>query len=159
MKNLRILIILAVLVIMGSLTMAQSADRAEVKEITAKYDMGLTKAPSFPLLDLSRIHFSQSYSIGFFSGGGISGSQAMYNGSITYELSRPLTLTLNMGILHDPSALWGNSRVGNNAKFYPSGWLDWRPSKNFMMTIGFESVPASYYYGYDWLGRYRSWRD
>jgi hypothetical protein len=159
MKNLRIIIFAVFAVcLMSTFATAQNANQAEVKEITQKYDMGLTKLPSLPLFDLSRIHFNQSYSIGFFSGGGMSGSQALYNGSISYQLAQPLTLTLNVGILHDPSALWGNGTIGNKAKFLPSGWLDWRPSKNFMMSIGFESVPASYHNGYDWMGRYQPWR-
>jgi hypothetical protein len=158
MKN-RLIVISAVAAFcfMSVMTMAQSVDQAEVKQITQKYDLGLSKPPSTPFFDLSRIHISQSYSIGFFSGGGTSGSQALYNGTLTYQLAQPLTLTLNMGILHDPSSLWGNNRFGTSAKFLPSGWLDWRPSKNFMMSIGFETRPASYYNGYDWMGRYQPW--
>jgi len=134
---------------------AQSADVAEVSEITKKYDYGLTKQPGVSLLDLSRISFSHSYSLSYFSGGGISGTTGLYTGSIIYQLANPLTLTLNVGILHDPSSLWGDNKITESAVFLPSGYLDWRPSDNFHMSIGFQSIPAGWYYpGYYNYGRY-----
>jgi hypothetical protein len=50
--------------------------------------------------------------------------------------------------MHDPSSVFGDSKFSENAVFLPSGWLDWQPSKNFRMSIGFETVPA-YYNGYN----------
>ncbi|MFH1700407.1 MAG: hypothetical protein ABIE07_07445 [Candidatus Zixiibacteriota bacterium] len=144
--------------IMGSISFGQMVEKAEVRELTEKYDMGLGKQPSFSLLDLSRLNFAHSYSLSFFSGGGISGSQGLYRGALTYQLSKPLTLTLGLGIFHDPGSLISGDRGSNNsAMFLPSGYLDWKPSDNFRMSIGFETVPA-YRYGQNNLGRYSFWR-
>lgn len=132
---------------------AQMADRAEVKEVTQKYDMGLSQKPSLPWFDLSRLQLSHSYSIGFFSGNGTSGSRGMYSGTLMYKIADPLTLTLNVGILHDPVGLFSNNGLGQKAVVLPSGWIDWRPSKNFMLSVGFETLPV-----YDRSGYYSSWR-
>jgi len=137
--------------------LAQMTDKAEINQINQKYDLGLSKRPSFSWLDLSKLHFSQSYAVSFISGNGFSGTQALYNGTIIYQLSRPLTLALNIGILHDPGALWGDQSLASTATFLPSGRLDWKPSNNFQMSIGFETVPV-FYNGYFYDGRYGFWR-
>jgi len=151
-------IIISVMILLFPLSAsAQMTDKAEISQINQKYDLGLSKRPSFPWLDLSKLHFSQSYAVSFFSGNGYSGSQALYNGTIVYQLSHPLTLSLNMGILHDPSALWGSQSLTSTTAFLPSGRLDWRPSENFLMSIGFETVPA-FYNGCLYDRRYGFWR-
>lgn len=151
-------ILVVVMIPLGAV--AQMVDQVEVKEITQKYDMGLTKRPSLSFLDPSRLNLSHSYGISFFSGGGQSGSVGMYSGSLTYQLARPLTLTLGLGIAHSPGALWGDKSADNQARYFPSGRLDWRPTENFRMTIGYERVPV-YQYGngsYYRNGRYSYWR-
>lgn len=154
------MLILAALILLWAGATAQMIDQAEVKEITQKYDMGLTKPPSMPFLDFSRLNLSHSYGISFFSGGGQSGSIGMYNGSMTYQLGKPLTLTLGLGIAHSPGTLWGDKSYGNEAQFFPSGRLDWRPSENFRMTIGFERIPIRQYNNGALYrnGRYDFWR-
>jgi hypothetical protein len=143
MRNILMVLLAAILPISA---MAQMADQVEVKEVTEKYDLGLAKQPTLQFFDLSRFDISHSYSFGYFSGSGFSGSRALYNGTIRYQIANPLTLTLNLGVLHDPGAIFGDKRLSDNSAFLPSGWLDWRPSKNFRMSIGFESLPAIYHY-------------
>lgn len=153
-----IIVFTVLFLMMGSVGFGQMVEKVEVKELTEKYDMGLGKQPSYSLFDLSRLNFAHSYSLSFFSGGGMSGSQGLYQGAFTYQLAKPLTLTLGLGILHDPGSLVsGDRRTNNNALFLPSGYLDWKPSENFRMSIGFETVPA-YRYGHNNLGRYSFWR-
>jgi len=150
MRNIGTILVAFGLLILPLSLSAQMTDQAEVEKITQEYDLGLSRRPSVPLLDLSRLNMAHSYSISFFSGGGQSGSAALYNNTMTYRLADPLTLTLNLGILHNHGAIWGDN---NKAVFLPSGYLDWRPSKNFSLSVGFESVPA-YYNGYYNAGRY-----
>lgn len=158
MMKFRILITVGLAVLLTVPLLAQQIDRAEIKQVTEKYDLGLSKRPSLPMFDLSRINLSHAYSFGFFSGGGTSFSRGLYSGSMTYQIAQPLTLTLNLGILHDPSAIWGDKRIGNSARFLPSGWIDWQPSNNFRLSLGFETIPAYYHTGYGMTGRYRDWQ-
>ena len=157
MRTVTCITVAMVVSLLMASAMAQKVDQVEVKQITRKYDLGLSKRPFQSFLDLSRFHMSQSYSLGFFSGSGQSGALGMYTNTISYQLANPLTLTLNMGILHDASVLWGDKKSGTSARFLPSGWLDWRPSENFRMSIGFETIPVFYNYGPFGAGRSGYW--
>jgi hypothetical protein len=159
MKSLKNIFLAAMIILWPLSCLAQMSDQAEVREINEKYDLGLSRRPSLPFIDISRLDMTQSYSIGFYSGGGFSGTQALYSNTITYQLAKPLTLTLNLSILHDPGALWSDKSLGNTATFLPSGRLDWRPSDNFRMSIGIETRPAYYNGDYYNSGRYRFWRE
>ncbi len=161
MRYYRFILTAAIMVMVPLSAMAQMTDKAEVKQINQKYDLGLTKRPSLPFFDLSRFHMTQSYTMGFFSGGAGAGARGLYRNTITYQLADPLRLTLSMGVMHDPSALWGDKRSTNATSFLPSGWLDWRPSENFRMLVGFETNPGYFYNGYNGyygMGRYDPWR-
>lgn len=153
MKQHKIIRFILVAILLSAPVMAQMVDELEVREITEKYDLGITRAPSVPLLDLSRFTMNHSYGVTFFSSNGQSGSQALYNNTITYQLANPLTLTFNLGILHDPSAIWGDKKFSDNSVFLPSGYLDWRPSDNFRLSVGFERIPSNYF-SQNRMGRY-----
>jgi hypothetical protein len=123
--------------------------------------IGIKPAASpWSLLDLSRIRWSNSYSVAFFSGGGSSGSMGVLNTSLFYEFSSKLALTVNLGVAHNPGAIWG--RGENNATFYPGFRLDYRPSDKVSMSLQVERVNG-YYITPDGFRYYRpygsSWLD
>jgi hypothetical protein len=155
MRKIIILTVFSILVLTG-FSFGQMADQAEIQSVKEDY-LGLKPASKpFSLIDLSKLHFSHSYSFTYFSGGGTSGSVGLYTGSMLYEISNSLSLDVQLGIAHDPSALFNNN-VETNASFYPAVNLDYHPSSNFRMSIGFQSVPGFYqnpysnpYYPYNW---------
>jgi hypothetical protein len=103
---------------------------------------------SLSLLDPSRLKMSQSYSLSFVSGDGRSQTIGLYMNSIEYQVSRPLTLTLHLGYLHQPTALFGRGRdSGLGGTFLPGFELDYRPSENFFFKINMSSYTYPYYYG------------
>jgi hypothetical protein len=155
MRKIMILTTISLLVL-TSISFGQMADKAEIQSVKEDY-LGLKPVSKpFSLIDLSKLHFSHSYSFTFFSGGGTSGSVGLYTGSMFYEFSHSLSLDVQLGIAHDPSALFGNN-VGTDASFYPAVNLDYHPSNNFRISVGFESHPGFYqspyvypYYPYNW---------
>jgi len=143
MRRLTILTAVILLVLIG-ISFGQMADQAEIQSVKEDY-LGLDPVSKpFSLIDLSKIHFSHSYSFNFFSGGGTSGSMGLYTGSIFYEISNSLSLDVQLGIAHDPGAMFSNS-VETDAAFFPAARLDYHPSNNFNISIGFESRPVYYY--------------
>jgi len=123
---------------------AQLVDQADMQKIKDDH-LGLKPAASpFSLIDLSRVKWSNSYSVGFFSGGGTSSTTGLYVGSMFYEFSKSLSLDLQVGIGHNPGALF-NSQLNSDARFYPSFKLDYHPSDKFQLLIGFQSIPGNYY--------------
>ncbi len=157
MKKITIFLILSLIGVMVSTSMAQMADQAEISTIKSDY-LGIKPANKpFSLIDLSRLSWSNSYSLSFFSGGGYSGSMGLYTGIISYELSKALTLGLKMGIAHDPGALF-NRQANSGAVFLPGLNLDYHPSEHFRFSVGIDSYRGPGFFPYpnnsDFLWRY-----
>lgn len=153
MKPQVILRVLLVLVMAAALV--QAAETPVATSAMKNNSLGLKGAPTpFSLLDLSRIKWSNSYSVSYFSGGGRSGSVGLLNTSMMYDLSPKLSMTLDMGLLHSPSALWGDKK--NSATLLPGFRLDYHPSETFRMILDVRKVTGAvlpydgnggYYYG------------
>jgi hypothetical protein len=147
MKSI-VISVVAVLMLV-SVGWAQSTDVATLNAAGQNNPLGVKPAANpFSLLDMSRIRWSSSYSVGFFSGGGISGSQGLLNTTMFYELSPTLSLAFNLGILHNTSALLGNGST--SATVLPGFRLDWRPSEKFQLMLNVQRVSglgAPYYFG------------
>ena len=152
MKRL-LIITFAILVTVGCGS-AQQADVASLKDAKAQATPGMGLNPAgtpFSLLDLSRIRWSHSYSVAFFSGGSSSGSVGLWNTQLNYDISSKLHLSLDLGVLHNPGALWGNTE--SRASFLPGFRLDYRPSDRVLMSLSVQNVVGYYspygrgYYG------------
>ena len=136
--------IIIFVVLLAATVSAQMADNAAIENINSQPALGLNPSPSsFSLIDLSRINWSHSYSVSFFSGGYGSGQVGVYNANIHYEFSSKLSLSLDIGVAHNPGSLFNNNQ-NTNAIFLPGFNLDYHPSENFRVSIGMQT-----YNGYD----------
>ncbi len=134
MKKIFILILL----LSVTTVQAQLVDNAVIENIQSRTTHNLKPAVTpFSLLDFSKITWSNSYSVSFFSGGYGSSSLGLWNTSMLYELSSKLSLALNVGIAHNPGAIWGDAN--NSADILPGFHLDYHPSKNFNVSISMQS--------------------
>jgi len=98
------------------------------------------------LFDPSKLSISGSYSLGYYSGGGHSGSIGYYMNSLEYRFSNPLKIRVDVGYLHNPSAMFsGNSAGQNKGVIVPAVSIDWRPSENFNFRLDYRQVPVDYY--------------
>lgn len=151
MKNV---VTVIVVMLLAAAAFGQDIDQARLNEPTATNSMGVRPVETpFSLIDLSRIKWSHSYSVSYFSGSGYSGSAGLASTSMFYEFSPKLSLQLNLGILHNPGALWGDEN--NSATFLPGGRLDYRPSDKFHLSIGVQTYSGRAYYGpYGYTSRY-----
>jgi hypothetical protein len=112
---------------------AQQADVAAVKQAVSEYPLGRAVTSPFSLLDASRMSWSHSYSISFFSGGNGSGSLGLLNSTMTYELSSKLSLAINLGIMHNVGSLFGSGN--RDATVLPGFAVDYHPSNRFRMSL------------------------
>jgi hypothetical protein len=115
----------------------------------------LTKGSS-SLFDPSRLKMSQSYSLGYYSGGGQSGSIGYYLNSLEYSFSNPLKIRVDLGFMHSPSSLFSRNSSPSGV-FVPGVSLDWRPSSLFHIMLDYRQVPVyngynGYYNPYMWEG-------
>jgi hypothetical protein len=114
-------------------------------------------ANAISLLDPSRLHMSQSIQMGYYSIGGTSASRGMYLNTLTYDVSRPLSVTTHLGIQFQPSgpAEWNPANYGN--QFVGGAELNWHPAQNFFMQVSaFRGMVPDYnrygYYGWGTQG-------
>jgi hypothetical protein len=118
---------------------------------------GGSARPVLSLLDMSRFHMSQSYTLSYGSIGGQGQMIGMYMNQIDYEFAKPLHVSFGIAYVHQPQGLFGNrssAYVGN--QLLPSFRVDWRPSKNFRFVLNYQSV-SPYQLNYDSpFGRYES---
>lgn len=132
-------ILITVLLLFAVSASAQLTDMAKIKKYRRDNSFGVRGAASpFSLIDFSRVKWSNSYSVSFFSGGQSSGSLGMFNSSMMYDISTKLSLAVNLGVLHSPSSLWGN-RDGS-ATFLPGFILDFHPSEHFNLRINYQRL-------------------
>jgi len=113
-----------------------------------------TSATPFRLLDPSRLTMNQSYSLSYLSGPAGGQSVGMYMNSIGYQLARPLYLQVDIGLVHNPAALFGNGNASAGVHVLPNFSLRYTPSPNFNLMIDVRTMPtyygpyAGYYPGY-----------
>jgi hypothetical protein len=131
---------------------AQFVDQAELTPTgTGGAGLGVKPAESpFSLINLSRVKWSHSYSVSFFSGG-VSGSAGLWNSTMFYEISPKLSLALNFGIMHNTGAIWGDGK--NSATFLPGLRLDYHPSDKFRLSVMVQRA-AGWYDPYDYMNDY-----
>jgi hypothetical protein len=147
------LVAIMIVGLMAAAVGAQTTDMAALQ--TAGQSVALGSRPaasSFSLLDLSRIRFSNSYSMSFFSGGGQSGSMGLLNSTILYDFSSKLSLAVNVGVLHNTGAIWG--QTGTDATILPGFRLDYHPSSKLSMALEVQTYSGMM----PWTGRSGWWR-
>lgn len=139
----KLLVIGIVLAVGCQVVSAQGIENAPATGSTVTNQTNLKGADSpFSLLSSSRIRWSNSYAVSFFSGGGRSGSVGLLNTSMLYEFSPKLSVGLNLGILHNPGSLWGDRN--NGSSLLPGMRLDYHPSKAFRMVLDIRSVSGAF---------------
>jgi hypothetical protein len=114
-----------------------------------------SNAKNFSLLDPQRLKMSHSYTFSYFSNSEISGSFGVYTTTLKYQLSNPLSLTLNLNYLHQPLSVFGQSNFRVKESILPNFQLHYKPSNNFSLWINVLTFPSSYHMNnsYPWIGR------
>jgi len=136
--------------------MSQTTDQAILDNANSNNLLGTSPAVSpFKLLDLSKMKWTHSYSMGYVSGSGTSGTVGMWNTTMFYEFSRKLSLNLNIGIMNTTGSIWGDSN--NDATFLPGFVLDYHPSEKFSLIIGMQRMSGAYPYYGNGYNRWNSW--
>jgi hypothetical protein len=98
--------------------------------------LGLPLSSVTSLLDPTRMHMSHSIQMGYYSGGGVSASRGLYMNTMTYDISKPLSVTTHLGIQYQPSgpAEWNPASYGN--QFIGGAEINWQPAGNLFLHLG-----------------------
>ncbi len=141
-------IALAILTLLPAAVLAQNSPDIKGKPY-------LTKGSS-SLFDPSRLKMHQSYSFGYYSGGGQSGSIGYYLNSLEYTFSNPLKVRVNLGFMHSPTSLFSRNSSASGV-FVPGVTVDWRPNSLFHIILDYRQVPV--YNGYNGYYNPYLWED
>lgn len=99
-------------------------------------------------LDPSRFSMSQSYSMSYADIGGRGFSQGLYLNTLRYQFAIPLTVSLQLGLAHQPFGISGVSPMMNDGLFVSGAQLRYQPSKNTLIQLDFRQAPYSGYSRY-----------
>lgn len=123
----------------------------QASEIGSEQDdpLGIkSNTKSFSLLDPQRLKLSHSYTFSYFSSSRYSGSMGVYTTTVNYQLSQPLSLTLSLNYLHQPLSVFGRDNLRVKDDILPNFQLHYKPNNSFSLWINVETLPTSYWWGY-----------
>ncbi len=108
-------------------------------------------------IDMSRFSMSHSYSMNYMSIGGKGVTQGLYLNTMSYQFSIPLTVSLQLGMAHNPFGGMGQNGTASilqNGMFVSGAQLTYKPTDNTIIQFDFRNTPySSSYPGYYMMHR------
>jgi len=165
-KKIAIILLFVLLPVLASAQLKSQAEGLDMKKIL-KYGINPIGLFSNSFIDPNKFQMTQSYSMSVGSFGGQSMSQAMYLNTMSYQISNPLSFSLQWGYLMNQPLGGGNKSIGFNPSFPSNGGffisgaqLKYTPSENTELKIEFRQMPYNpYYYNYGNPFYFRNDRD
>lgn len=117
----------------------------------------LSKPSMSSFFDINKFEMHHSYSMSVSSfGGGNNFSEGMYTNTLLYRFDAPAVMRMDIGVLHDP---FGTQKFGNNSNnaqlFLKNLSIDYKPTSNTVLSLGFRQIPFSVNSMYNSYSRYR----
>jgi hypothetical protein len=97
-------------------------------------------------IDMSRFSMSHSYSMSYMSMGRQGVTQGLYLNTMSYQFSIPLTVSLQLGMAHNPFGGVGDNGTASilqNGMFVSGAQLKYKPTENTTIQFGFQNMPYS----------------
>jgi len=99
-------------------------------------------------IDMSRFFMSHSYSMSYMSMGGQGFTQGLYLNTMSYQFTIPLTVSLQLGMAHNPFQGNKTANILQNGFFLSGAQVRYKPSKNTTIQLDFRQMPYQNYPGY-----------
>lgn len=160
MKRLMIVAILIGLVPVGAQGQLKEQDPKNV-DISKRLTTPAQPQGLLGMFGLTPDRFSmqQSYSMSFMTFGGHSFSQGMYLNTMQLQLSDPLLVYAQWGLLNQPLGFTGTQALSPNRMFLSGAGVSYRPFNNMSIQFEYSSLPYGYYTYPAGLSRWRSTPD
>ena len=153
MKRAAIIVLLILTLPVAGLSQYKYQDNSPTVSESLRMPTGYSGGFILGLIDMSKIEMRQSYSMGFSSGGGQSGSYGMYLNNILYPINDKVILNLNLGYVHNPFASFQTpSPAAFQGRFIGSGEINFFPTENTRFQFSISNLPR---YGVDPYYRFR----
>lgn len=101
----------------------------------------------FGWFDPGKLTMRQSYSLSYQSFGSQGLALGVYTNSLAYQISDPLSLQMDVSVMHSPYNSFGDKFGKSLSGIYLSrAELRYKPSENTLFQIQFRQLPASMLY-------------
>lgn len=124
---------------------AKTSEQPNVSEsLIRSDDNGLL----FGWFDPGKLKMSQSFSMSYQTFGQNGIALGVYTNSLSYQVSDPLSVQMDVSLMHSPYNTFGDKLGKSLSGIYLSrAELNYKPSENTLFQIQFRQLPASLYYG------------
>lgn len=116
------------------------SEMPDIRDAIAKPTAGLLAG----FLSSDRFSMHHSFSASFLSAGGHGMMLNSYTNTIHYQISDPLTLRVNLGLMSTPHSSFQTWSGDNNLKFFGGAELMYRAGSNTTISLGVEQMPGYY---------------
>ena len=100
-------------------------------------------------LSLNNLDMNHSISVNYMSMGAQSVGMTMYTNSLRYRISEPLSVSADVSLMFTPfGSISQQARDDMSGIYLRRASIDYRPSKNFQMSLQYNRYPYSYYNPY-----------
>ncbi len=144
---MRKFMVLFVLLSLPLLAQAQLKEKTKLPEFS---QVGIRPYSNVILgfLNSDRLSMNHTFSMSYMSMGSAGGMMVnSYMNTINYQISNPLFLRLNLGVMNTPYNSFSNPAL-NNTQFFGGAELFYQPSDNSMIKLGVQVGPGYYGPGY-----------
>ncbi len=102
----------------------------------------------FGWFDQSKLQMRQSYSLSYQTFGQNGLALGVYTNSLSYQISDPLSVQMDVSVMHSPYNSFGDKLGKSLSGIYLSrAQINYKPSDNTLFQIQFRQLPSSLYYG------------
>jgi len=145
----KILVLLALILLMSTVTYAQFKDQlpgtSEVQSSLVRPDDGNSLLLGF--FDPANFSMRHTFSMSYMTAGGQGLALGMYTNSMSYKISDPLTLSADVSLLNSPySSLGSKFSQSLDGIYLTRADLNYHPSNNFQIDLRFDQNPMYRYY-------------
>lgn len=150
--------IVAVVLMYGSVSAQFKSKMNEEPSVSQSLIRSDDSGLLFGWFDPGKLKMAQSFSMSYQTFGKQGLALGMYTNSLSYQVSEPLSLQMDVSVMHSPySSLGGDFAKSLSGIYLTRAELNYRPSENTLFQIQFRQLPASLYYsgfGYGYGGSY-----
>ena len=124
---------------------AKSNDEPSVSQsLIRSDDSGLL----FGWFDPGKLKMTQSYSLSYQTFGQNGLALGVYTNSLSYQISNPLSVQMDVSVMHSPYNTFGDKLGKSLSGIYLSrAQINYKPSDNMLFQVQFRQLPPSLYYG------------
>jgi hypothetical protein len=140
--------VLAVVLVCGTLSSqfkTKMSDEPSVSQSLVRSDDG---GLLFGWFDPGKLKMAQSFSMSYQTFGQNGFALGVYTNSLSYQVSEPLSLQMDVSLMHSPyNSIGGDFGKSLSGIYLSRAELNYKPSDNMLFQIQFRHLPPGLYYG------------